>query len=331
MLQNGRREKAAGAPPRVTVGVPVFNGEAFLEETLNSLLAQTYHDFEVIVSDNGSTDRTEEICRACAARDPRVRYVRSDVNRGAAWNHNRLFELAQGELFKWNSADDVCAPEFLLRCVEALDRDPAAVLACGSVLEIDELGAPLTSRTIPAAGSSEDAVERFGRHVELDHLCIHIYGVIRSSVLRRTDRIGSFTDSDRVLLAHLALFGHFIVLPETLFFNRHHPKRSTQVYVGWRSRTVWFDPDAAHRKLFPFWTEFFAFWGVIRRSPLSGHARARCRLVMLRWLWHYKKYLFYEDLSYYPRQWVARRVPGAKALWSWLKHGAPDAGMGSAK
>lgn len=317
--------------PRVTVGVPVFNGEAFLEETLNSLLAQTYADFEIVVSDNGSTDRTEEICRTYAARHSRIRYVRSELNRGAAWNHNRLVELSTGELFKWNSADDVCAPEFLARCVEALDRDPCAVLACANVMEIDESGAPLTSRTIPAAVTSEDGVERFARHVQLDHLCTHIYGVIRSSVLRRTDRIGSYTDSDRVLLAHLALFGHFIVLPDVLFFNRHHANRSTEVYVGWRSRTVWFDPAAANRRLFPFWTEFFAFWNVIDRSPLSYPARARCRLVMLKWLWDYKKYLFYEDLSYYPRQWIARRVPGARAFWSWLKQAAPRAGMGSIK
>lgn len=317
--------------PRVTIGVPVFNGEAFVEETLSSLLAQTYDDFEVLVSDNGSTDRTEEICRAYAARDPRIRYFRSDVNRGAAWNHNRLFELAQGELFKWNSADDVCAPDFLVRCVEALDHDPAAVLACGSVLEIDEFGAPVASRTIPVAVTSENAVERFGRHVQLDHLCTHIYGVMRADVLRHTDRIGSYTDSDRVLLAHLALFGHFVVLPDILFFNRNHPNRSTEVYVGWRARTVWFDPEAARRRLFPFWTEFFAFWRVIGRSPLTFGARARCRLVMLRWLWDYKKYLLYEDLSYYPRQWVARRVPGAKTLWAWLKHGTPKTGMGSVK
>ena len=112
--------------PRVTLGVPVFNGGPFLPETLDSLLNQTFSDLEVVISDNASTDRTEEICRAYAARDPRVRYYRNDVNRGAAWNHNRVFELARGEFFKWSAADDLCAPEFLTLCVAALDRDPAA-------------------------------------------------------------------------------------------------------------------------------------------------------------------------------------------------------------
>ncbi len=310
---------ATGARPRVTVGVPVYNAEAFLEHTLDSLLAQTFDDFEIIVSDNGSTDRTEEICRTYAATHPRIRYHRHEVNRGAAWNHNRLFELARGEFFKWNSADDLCAPEFLARCVAALDDQPGAVLACANILEIDEHGQPLGSRVTPDEVVSDDPVTRFARHAELDHLCIHIYGVIRTDILRQTDRIGSYTDSDRVLLAHLALFGRFVVLPDTLFFNRHHARRSTQVYVGWRSRTVWFDPAAANRKLYPFWTEFFAFWNVIGRSPLSMTDRLRCYAAMAGWAWSYKTFLIYEDLLYYPRQWVATHVPGAKAAWTWLK------------
>ena len=133
-------ERVSEGCPRVTVGVPVFNGESFLAETLDSLLNQTFSDFEIVISDNASTDRTEEICRAYAARDPRIRYYRSDANRGAAWNHNRVFELARGEYFKWNSADDLCAPEFLARCVAALDEDASAIMVCSNVLVSDDYG-----------------------------------------------------------------------------------------------------------------------------------------------------------------------------------------------
>src|SRR5579872_4758271 len=122
-------ERVSASHPRVTIGVPVFNGEAFVAETLKSLLNQTFTDFEIVISDNASTDGTGQICQTYAARDPRIHYYRSDVNRGAAWNHNRVFELAKGEYFKWNSADDLCAPEFLARCVASLDDDPAAVMA----------------------------------------------------------------------------------------------------------------------------------------------------------------------------------------------------------
>jgi glycosyltransferase involved in cell wall biosynthesis len=142
-------DRVSESRPRVTIGVPVFNGESFLAETLDSLLNQTFSDFEVVISDNASTDRTEEICRAYTARDPRVRYCREVVNRGAAWNHNRVFELARGEYFKWNSADDLCAPEFLARCVAALDRDSAAVTAVSETVEIDERGKRLQSMSVP--------------------------------------------------------------------------------------------------------------------------------------------------------------------------------------
>ena len=83
----------------VSIGVPVYNGENHLAAALDSFLRQTYEDFEVVVSDNGSTDRTEQIARDYAARDPRIRYYRSDINFGAAWNFNRVVELAQGEVF----------------------------------------------------------------------------------------------------------------------------------------------------------------------------------------------------------------------------------------
>jgi hypothetical protein len=148
---------------------------------------------------------------------------------------------------------------------------------------------------------------------------VHIYGVIRASVLRRTDLIGAYTDSDRVLLAHLALFGHFILIRERLYLNRHHRMRSTEQFVGWRSRTVWFDPDTRHQRIYPFWTEFLGFWRTIPRSPLSAGDRLRCYRAMLGWAWQYKGFLIYEDLLYYPRQWLVRRVPGAKPAWTWLK------------
>ena len=96
--------------PRVSIGLPVYNGDNYLAETLDSILAQTFTDFELIISDNGSTDRTEAICRRYAAQDHRVRYVRNPSNLGAARNYKRAFELARGEYFKWNGHDDPLAP-----------------------------------------------------------------------------------------------------------------------------------------------------------------------------------------------------------------------------
>ena len=126
--------------PRVSIGLPVYNGEKFIREAIDSIFSQTFEDFELIISDNGSTDRTQQICQAYAAQDLRIRYYRNKKNIGAARNYNLVFELASGEYFKWAAHDDLCAPEYLERCVEILDRDPDVVLCYPKTSIIDEHG-----------------------------------------------------------------------------------------------------------------------------------------------------------------------------------------------
>ena len=135
------RFRMSESVPRVTIGLPVYNGENYLAEAIESLLSQTFTDFELVICDNGSTDRTEQVCRAFAARDARIRYYRESQNRGLAWNFSRTFELARGRYFKWQAHDDLCGPTLLERSVEALDRDPALVLACARRTIIDHDGA----------------------------------------------------------------------------------------------------------------------------------------------------------------------------------------------
>src|ERR1700751_3041805 len=128
------------SPPLVTVGLFVYNGERFIEEVLRSILNQTFTDFELIISDNASTDRTGQIAEAYAERDSRIRYYRSEKNMGAGWNVRRVYELATGKYFKQAAADDLLEPDFLRRCVEALENDRDCVLACARTKEIDENG-----------------------------------------------------------------------------------------------------------------------------------------------------------------------------------------------
>jgi glycosyltransferase involved in cell wall biosynthesis len=89
--------------PRLSIGIPVFNGEEFLPELLDSLLAQTFSDFEIVICDNASSDRTAQICCEYASRDARIRYFRNDTNLGALPNYNRTFELSTAPLFKMTS------------------------------------------------------------------------------------------------------------------------------------------------------------------------------------------------------------------------------------
>ena len=130
--------------PRVSIGLPVYNGEVYLSGALDTLLGQTFTDIELIISDNASTDRTPEICRSYAARDHRVRYIRHEVNRGVPWNHNFALRQASGEYFRWASHDDFCAPDFVARCVKELDADPGLVLCHTRTVVLDGEGTVLS-------------------------------------------------------------------------------------------------------------------------------------------------------------------------------------------
>ncbi|MBN1422521.1 MAG: glycosyltransferase [Planctomycetes bacterium] len=275
--------------PRVSIGLPVFDGEAFLETAIDSILCQTFRDFELILSDNGSTDRTPEICRAYAERDPRVRWERSDTNRGAAWNFNRVVELARGEYFKWVAHDDACAPAFVERCVEVLDGDPEVVLSYPRALDIDEEGRVIGENHWPLPIDDPRADQRFRYLICPEHPCLVVFGVMRTEVLRRTRLIGNYVASDRVLLADLGLRGRFRQVPEPLLLHRQHPGRSVRAFRDARKRLAWFDPKRAKRIPFPEWRLLREYIGLIRRVPLGGGERARCAVQILRWLaWHHR-------------------------------------------
>ena len=107
--------------PRLSIGLPVYNGERYLAEAFDCFLAQTFQDFEIIVCDNASTDHTAEICRSYAERDPRIRYYRNGKNLGAIPNFNRVFELSRSPLFKWAAHDDLYHPRYMETCIRILD------------------------------------------------------------------------------------------------------------------------------------------------------------------------------------------------------------------
>jgi len=269
--------------PRVSIGLPVYNGEAYLESTIDAILAQTFRDFELIISDNASTDRTEEICRAFAERDPRVAYYRNEENIGAARNFNLTFAHAEGEYFKWAAHDDRIAPDFLARCVEALDRDPSAVLAYSGIRIIDSTGAVRADYEDRLENVTSPQVHlRFADLVLIDHRCYEVFGLIRSDVLGRTPLIGSYIASDRVLLAELGLRGRFHEVPAPLFFSRDHSERSLRA-MPFHFRAAWFDPANRGRRVYPHWRFFKEYFGSLRRVNLPLGERLRCYLVMLRW------------------------------------------------
>jgi glycosyltransferase involved in cell wall biosynthesis len=213
--------------PKVSVGLPVYNGERFLENALTRLLQQDFEDFELIVSDNASTDRTAELCREFAERDRRVRYFRNATNIGLGANHNRTVELARGEFFKWVAHDDDYPPAMLGRLVEALNDSPPRVSLVYAWCEyIDEFG--------NLDGMDSDGVDLDDPwpHRRLAHLLtrVHMYnspfGLMRADVLRRTRLHGLYPKADHVLLGELAMLGVFVELREPLLRIRRHPGRT---------------------------------------------------------------------------------------------------------
>jgi glycosyltransferase involved in cell wall biosynthesis len=283
---------AAGSAPRVSIGLPVYNGEKLLSLALDSLLAQTFEDFELLISDNASTDGTEAICREYARRDPRVRYHRSPVNRGLAWNHNRLVHMARGEFFKWVGHDDTYHPDMLRRCVEVLDRDRDVVLCSVWEVEVDADGN--VTRELarwPQATASTRPHERFQAILRGSAGGGHdVYGVIRTEVLRRTPLTGTAHSNDRAMMAELALHGRFHRLPDTLHYYRDHPGRASSVSKSVRSKTAILDPRRSNRLLHPtlrIYAEYtFGFFLAPARVPLPWGERMRCWGHVLAWLSH---------------------------------------------
>jgi glycosyltransferase involved in cell wall biosynthesis len=273
--------------PLVTIGVPAYNAEQFIGAALESLLGQTMRDIEVVVSDNASTDGTEKLCRELAARDSRLRYVRQPVNRGGAANFNAVFELRHpgSRYFKWAAADDVYDPRYLEAVLGLLQSDRTVAVAHTATDDIDEEGRFL--RTWDDQGlqaDHPDVAVRFASLSQHHHECFSIFGLMEAETLAGTRGLGYYPESDRVLLAELALRGRLVDVPEVLFHRRQHAGRSVNAYPSARQRVAWFNPELVGRPVFPEWRLGRGYVGAVLTAPLSVRDRARCLRQMPRWM-----------------------------------------------
>jgi glycosyltransferase involved in cell wall biosynthesis len=275
------------AVPRLSVGLPVYNGANYLAESLEALLGQSFGDFELIISDNASTDSTPDICQHYAQQDSRIRYFRQPRNVGLAPNHNFAVEQARAELFKWASNDDLYARDLLERCVEALDGNPDVVLAHSWTAMIDGSGAVTKATEYPLATASPRAPERF-RSLLFDDGGDDDGGVIRTQVLRQTAMKESYHHADRTIIAELSLYGRFYQVPDWLYFRRDHPERAERACPTVRSRCANMDPRRADRLRNPVVRLYGEYiWGyvsMIRRAPLSPADRRECYRNLVQWV-----------------------------------------------
>jgi len=299
--------------PAVSVGMPVYNGADYVGDAIDSILNQTYDDFELLIQDNASTDETEAICRAYAEKDPRISYLRNPANVGAIPNFNLVFERARGRYFKWAAHDDVCAPDLLRQCVEVLDADPSVVLCTGKARLINDDGTPVaydpergcyvTRQGTPAGVIDPDEratgprpAVRFWDILVRTMRTFEIFGVIRTDVLRRTGLHGDYYGSDKVLLAELSLLGRFVILPDVLLYRRCHVKQSSvlptdmkHAWIGSRMRNGWLGLRV--RKVIP------GYIRVVRQAPVGLDQKLLC----------------YGAIAYRfvaPQTWIKQFLPG---------------------
>jgi glycosyltransferase involved in cell wall biosynthesis len=258
--------------------MPVCNGETYIARAIDSVLAQQFGDLELIISDNASTDATEQICRDYLKRDERVRYSRNEVNLGAAPNYNRVFQLAAAEYFKWAAHDDELEPAFLNECVATLDREgPQVVLAFPRTKYIDPQGQLIRLDTDRLDVRGARPRQRLGRFVSQINLCNALLGVIRSGALAKTRLIGSFIASDYILLAELSLLGEFREVPDYLFRRRLHPGQHRGANKTKDEIADWFERGRRASKWLSVRSNLFVeYLRSIRRAELSPAQRLGC-------------------------------------------------------
>lgn len=264
------------APAPLTIGMPVYNSERFLASALESILKQTFGDFSLVISDNASTDSTQEIVLSFAKRDKRISYHRNPDNRGAAWNFNHVFSQCRSPLFRWAAGDDMLAPTNLERCVELLDHaTPNVVLVAPQTCWIDSEGLALQ---VP---SDELETRHKTPHARLRYVVAHafwgnpIFGVVRSEAMRHTRGLGGFPSSDWVLLAELALLGEFWVVREPLFLRREHEGMSRRKHSDLHELRLWHDPEQTKPEA-ELRRVFVEYLKGIKHAPLSRAERSLC-------------------------------------------------------
>ena len=269
--------------PRLAVGLYIYNGEHHLAATVDSLLSQTMSDFVLDISDNASTDMTEEMCRSYAAADSRVRYIRHDQNRGPTWNFNFVERASPDtELYKWCAHDDVYAPTYLERCVAKLDERPEVVACHSRVRYINERGDELMRSFRQMDYTDDRPWVRLNQILMRPDDHSYAFAVMRRSALARMRPFQPVFKGDAILIAELTLLGPFGEVPEHLFANRMHPSRATATMARGRIPRVWAELFGGSSK-FPMWRTLASLRQSISSAPLGPVAKARCYKVLTRW------------------------------------------------
>jgi glycosyltransferase involved in cell wall biosynthesis len=303
-----------GRPPSVSIGVPVYNGQAHLEEALDSIAAQTWTDYEVVISDNASADRTQAICEERARRDSRIRYFRNAENIGADRNYDRTFELSSGKYFMTLAHDDRLHPDYLASIVPVMENDPEVVFCHSRAYRIDKTGAMLGTTEPQQFSQSAKLHERFGAAIAARPSTVCL-GVVRSSVLRQVPPLCGYPNSDAYRQADLGLRGKLVEIPQILFYKRDYLRSVGNTPI--HRRLQWSNPSMAGAIVFPGWRRPKEYALSVLRTPMSLSERVLCFAEIARYVGQRGLQPFLRDLK--PAAWglLSRSRTGLRILEGW--------------
>ncbi len=253
--------------PRVSVGMPVYNQEKYVGAAIEAHLGQTYSDFELVITDNASTDKSEAICRAYAEKDKRVRYYRNPDNLGASGNYRRCFELSNGEYFRWTPSDDLVSPNLLERAVDILDHNPSVFVAYPRTRLIDAEGriiGDFDEKLHIVHGRPSQRWTVVMQNLRLGNL--H-YGLSRANPLRKTGLLRNYSGGDFPLIAEMSLYGYFYEIPDAFFYRRMHEEASSSMTNG-ADVMAYYDPKKREKLFMRNWTHLGAHLRSVARAPI---------------------------------------------------------------
>ncbi len=268
---------------KVIVGLPVYNGQKYLGAAIESHLSQSFGDFELLISDNGSTDATPEICTGYASKDRRVTYVRSPENRGILWNHRRVMAAMDGsaQYFRWAGADDVLEPGLLEAMVTILDGRGEVEAVMPATKNIDEQGEIIGSMEQTLDLQSQSVFERAKQILVANYQHVVAYGLMRASSLKVMRTQPDYIGWDPVFIWELALRGQIVQVAAPALLRRFHRGSISRVKTVKEMRK-WVEPTAKAGMNFPHWTWSYERTRALLATPLSTRDALRVSTLIAR-------------------------------------------------
>jgi len=246
--------------PKISIGLPVYNSEKFMRKRINNLLEQTFSDFELIISDNCSSDSTFDICKEFAEKDSRIHCISQKCNMGAVWNFNFVLNEAKGKYFVWVAADDLLLPTFLEKNINILDSKKNVVCSSSKIMMFGDFSNYLKinyndsffkkieknikkrfsyMNSFSASGDYELKISQFFKNCRHNQI---FYGVYRKNILKKCIINDTFIGFDTAYSLNILKHGDLYVINDTLMqvFDGGESRRGDMINISKSTNNRWY-------------------------------------------------------------------------------------------